>query len=364
MTIFVVLYIYLLIVATLSNAIKNLTRRRIFQVFSSAFGMWLVLTLRSPLCGIDLYNDAPGAVSYYSVFKDIQDYSFIDCFNFGLMMRSGMDVGWYIFNKIVSLFSLNFQILLAVTAFVQISLVSSIIYKYSSHIVLSFMVFFTMGIYLVSFSTLRQITALTITLYSFSYLMERKYIKYALLVGVATLVHFSAFLFFIMYPMSKFTLNRRRGLYALGLIIVSLPFLKVIFQTIATMLLGDLRSIDTDQGGAYTLFILYIIIYLMTLSLRADSIYNDYMRKLMLLAVAGQSLGVISTDHLTRVAFYFSVFFVLSIPQIIDKYIETKYRRVSILVLSVFLFSFFWYVSKDGYLRVVPYSFFWEINIV
>lgn len=180
---------------------------------------------------------------------------------------------------------------------------------------------------------------------------------------LASLFHFSALIFLALYPLSKLSFNKRVGLWSLAVIVLAIPFLRLIIQFITQVILGGLRSGDTDKGGAYTLFIAYIIIYLFTLSLKEDSRYNNFLKILMLLAVAGQSLGVISTEHLTRIAFYFSVFFILSIPQILDKYIEKRLSRVSILLLSLLLFAFFWYVSKDGYLNVVPYSFFWESNV-
>lgn len=364
MGVFFALFFYLLAIGLFSYNIKDRKKRRKFQTCFSGLGMWLVLAFRSPLCGVDLYDDTPGNVSYYSVFNDVQNYSLLECLDFGWMLRTGMDVGWIYYNKILSIFTSSFQMLLIVTSFVEIYLISRIIYKYSSHIILSFIVFFTMGLYLVSFSVLRQSIAFAITSFSFIYLYKRKYVIFSMLVVLAAFIHFSAIVFLVMYPLSKIKMTKRMGLWALVLIILAIPFLKIIVQTIVSVFLGGLRSAETDNGGAYTLLIIYVFIYMMTLFLRPDSMFNDYLRKFMLLAVAGQSLGAISTGHHTRIAFYFSIFFILTIPLILDKYIKIKYRKVSLLILSFFLFSFFYYVSKDGYLNVVPYSFFWEQSLL
>lgn len=362
MGVFVCLYIYILIIGAISYfAHFNTQKRRLFQTIACALGLWIVLALRSPYCGYDLVREN-GAVCYYSVFQDVKNYTVLDCLDVRLMLGTGMDIGWFIYNKILSLFTDSFQMLLAITSFIELFLISKVIYKFSSHVIFSFIIFFTMGIYLASFSTLRQTLALAITSYSFVCLFEKKYLKYTLLVILASLIHFSSFLFFIIYPLSKISINKINGLWALLFIFISIPFLGIILQVIAQSILGDLRSVESDKGGAYTLFVLYVFIYLLTLFSVKTTIYGNYLKLFMLLAVAGQSLGAISTGHLTRIAFFFSVFFILSLPQILDSRIEEKYRKLSILAISVLLFSFFVYVSKDGYLDVVPYSFFWESN--
>lgn len=364
MGIFFVLYFYLALVAVLSMMAKDKISRRKLQVAGSAFGMWLVLALRSPLCGVDLYNDTPGSVSYYYVFKNALESSFFDILNGELILRSGMDVGWVIYTKVVTLITSDFQVFLAITAFIELFFLSRVIYKHSTHIFISFLVFFSLGIYLASFSTLRQVLALSITAYSIDFLLDKKYLRFSLWVILATTLHLSAIVFFVMIPLSKLRLTNKVCISLLILLGLLLPFIKYIITAITQILFGGARfTVETDEGGAYTMFVVYVLIFLLSLMIKNTSPYKNILRGIYLMSAAGQSLGIISTTHLTRVAFYFSIFYVFAFPMLIDRLFDMKAKKVAEIILSFLLFGFFYITAKDGYLHVVPYFFVWESNV-
>lgn len=362
--IFVLLYFYLLGVAFYSYVQEDEIKRKRFQTIASAFGLWIVLALRSPLCGIDLYNDGADTVSYYYAFSGVQTRSLVELLDGEFAARCGMERAWIIYNKLVSACFSSFQFFLALTALIQIVLISKVIYRLSSHVTLSFMVFFALGIYLACFSTLRQTFAVSWTAYSFLYLIERRYVPFILLVVFSSFFHLSSLVFLLILPLMRMDFSFRKGIIALCGLFVLLPFLAVILNYLSLFLFaGNKYSAEADGGGAVTMFFVYVTLFLISYLIKEESHIINILRIVIFMAVVGQSLGYISSGHLTRIAYYFSLYFMILIPYILDSIVHPQLKRVSILVSTFLLFAFFYLISKGGYLNVVPYSFFWEANV-
>ena len=361
--IFIFLYIYLLGIALYSYTQEDDMKRKRFQTIASAFGLWLVLALRSPLCGIDLLGEGDDSINYYYVFSEVQNKSFVELLDGEFASGIGMERSWILYNKLVSAFFSSFQFFLALTALIQIVLISKVIYRLSSHVILSYMVFFSLGIYLACFSTLRQTFALSWTAFAFLFFIEKRYFPFIILVIFASFFHLSSLIFLLLLLLKKLKLTFRKGLIALGGLFVIMPFLAVILNFLSLYLFGGNKySPETDGGGAVTMFFVYVALFLLSYCIKEESHIVNLLRIVIFMAVAGQSLGYISSGHLTRIAFYFSVFFMILLPYILDSIIHPQLRRVSIILCTLLLFAFFYLTSKDGYLNVVPYSFFWETN--
>lgn len=365
MFIFCVLFIYLMFIAVFSYYQKDIQKRKLFQVLSSLFGLWLVLALRSPVCGVDLLQEDTGAkyYSYYSAFSDIQGRDLYDIIFGSWRLSTGMELGWLIYTKILVSFFPNFQFLLAVTAAIQLILIGQVFYKCSTHIVLSSIILFTFDVYLACFSTLRQTLALSITFYSFLYLLNKKYLKYALCVLLASTFHISALIFIVVWPLSYINLTFKKGVTCILLLLCLLPFLSEIVQIVTFLLFHGRFQNYQNQGGAITMFGVYIIIFLLLYMIKKKTRYTNLLRIMILLAVFGQSLGYISTGAMTRIGMYFSVFFTMAFPVLIDARIALKSQPVVIAIVSSLFFLFFYLTSKGGYLNVVPYHFFWETDL-
>lgn len=362
--IFVFLYIYLIGVAFYSYVQEDGLKRKRFQTIASAFGLWIVLALRSPLCGVDLYDESAGTVSYYYAFSGVQNRSLVELFDGEFAARCGMERAWIIYNKLVSVCFSSFQFFLALTALIQIVLISKVIYRLSSHVLLSFMVFFALGIYLACFSTLRQTFAVSWTAYSFLYLIKKKYILFTLLVVLSSFFHLSSLVFLLLLPLMRLNFSFRKGIIALGGLLVILPFLAIILNYVSLFLFaGNKYSAEEDGGGAVTMFFVYVALFLLSYLIKEKSNIVNLLRIVIFMAVVGQSLGYVSSGHLTRIAYYFSLYFMILIPYILDSIVHPQLKRISIVVCTFLLFTFFYLISKNGYLNVVPYSFFWEANV-
>jgi hypothetical protein len=96
MGIFVILFLYLLF---LKFVVKdaNKKNRLLFSVFAG-FGLWIVLALRSPYCGVDLLSGLDGSSNYHNMFVRACDYSLWEIIRGDLTFYSNMETGWLFFD--------------------------------------------------------------------------------------------------------------------------------------------------------------------------------------------------------------------------------------------------------------------------
>lgn len=353
MGIFFVLFIFMFIVYLCT--LKSGNKHRIVCVVMCVVGAWLVMALRSPWCGVDLYRGV-GQMSYFWVFEKVQDCDFLQVVE--LQYNTGQEVGWLCLNKIVSIISSDFQFFLAVIALFIVGMIGFVIYKYSSNVYLSLLVYYTFGLYHFFFSGLRQGIAVSLTFLSYYFLDKKKYLWYVLLVLLASTMHSSALVFFIAYPVSKINFTPKKSLLLLGGVLCLLPFLSSIVGALTSILFPNRYQHYESGGGAITMFIVYAFIFVISLGKQSE--YMEKLRGIILFAVIGQSLGIISSTSMTRIGFYFSVFFSLLIPELVNMYFGKNNRILGTFITSFIFIMFFYLTVKDGYLDVVPYYFFWE----
>lgn len=351
MEIFWLLYGWLLVVSILNR--QNTQRQRLTQTIMSGFGLWLVLALRSPSCGVDL-------AAYIRFFEQDFDRSFLDIF---LSRNEGLETGWLLYSKTVSLFTHDSQMLLAITAALTVWSVSWMIYKYASNITLAFIIYASFGLYYFSFSGIRQALALAITFYAAHFILEnRKLWVFGALVLLASAIHSSAIVFFVALIPLRFKMTRRRGALVLIATLCVLPFLRAIVQYITPILFENRYQHYEDEGGAIGLLSIYALLFISSLLISDDKDrrYNFY-RWMLLFSLAGQSLGLISTGAMTRIAFYFSIFYPLYIPEFLGRLkLKPEIKLFIKAGLIIGFIAFFYLTNKGGYLNVIPYHFFWE----
>lgn len=352
MGIFFLLFTYMFLVYLSTNRLTK--RNRLLCTFLCVLGAWLVMALRSPWCGVDLYRGA-GEVSYYWVFEKVKDYNLLDIY--ALQSRTSQEVGWVVYNKLVSLICSDFQFFLAFTALLIVGIVGFVIYIYSSNIYMSILVYCTFGLYHFCFSGLRQGLAISLTFLSYFFLERKKFFWFVIIVLLASTMHSSALIFLIAYPLSKINYSPQKSLLLLIGVFCLLPFLSPIVQVLTSVLFPGKYHYE-NEGGAITMFLVYTVIYILTLRLKSE--YSNKLRGVILFAVLGQSLGTISTTSMTRIGYYFTIFFALLIPELANSFFVKKNKIFGTFVISILFILFFYLTVKDGYLNVVPYYFFWE----
>lgn len=344
MEVFIWMYVLLIMIAVIGRFLYP-TSRRIFSSLACFTVLFLILALRAPWVG----NDLAAYVPYFQL---------------GATSARGFEAGYEFLNKAIFAITPETSWFLAIVAFISLFPIAILINRYSTSIVMSYIIFSGFIIYHFMFSGIRQGVALGVIALSFICLEKKMLIPFVLLVLLASLFHISSIVFFVVYPLCnwlKMTNKKYLIFSVLGLcIIIGLkPFL-----TWLVPLIFDegkyVGYLDHDAMPAYNLFILVFTIFVSTFFVKTPSTILSKYRMILFLAVMCQSLGFISQEA-TRIAYYFFLCIPLAIPEVLSELrIKKIGRNILGYSISAFMIFFFFYANAGGYLKVIPYSFLWE----
>lgn len=359
MTIFLALATYLIVVHI---AIPESDKMK--KSIWAASGFVLILALRSPFCGLDVTGTAGTILpnSYGGVFFNISHYSLWEIIQNSASVNSHMEVGWLLLTKFISFFTSSLQLFLVIIAILQFVPITYLIGKYSRNVVLSFFVFVCLGFYIHYFSGLRQFFAVSLLLLAFDALYCKRLIKFVIIVFFASTIHTSALIFLIMWPLSKLKLSVMTCVVVILVLLLSMPLYKdIVSGVLSAFFESRYDSYLDSEGSALTMFVVYSIFLLLSFLIKADSPLVQYLRVFILVGVVSQSLGILGTGAVTRIGFYFNIFFMLLLPEILEIF-ETRIEREIVFVAAIILLCTFFVFTNNSQnsLGVIPYQFFWE----
>ena len=364
MGVFWLLFIYMFLIASLFHNSGNSKNKRKMETIWIGLGPFLILALRSPTCGIDLINETGSGNGYYGNFSIIAKSSWSEIFT-PSFFNNNYEIGFLIYNKLVSYISDNPQFFLAFTAIICVGCVGYVIYKYSSNIFLSFIIYICLGQYIFSFSGLRQAIAISLSLLGLSFILERKNWHFFILLLLAISFHTTAIILFAAWPLCRKEMKTSTLIFLLLLVIVSIPAMKLLLSLVLSIIgLYSLEAIT--EGQSITMFLVYYTLLAISIIIKPNYKGNQYKDKLfciyrwmILFAVFGQSLGFIDSGYLTRIGYYFSIYFCLYLPELFYG-LNREFQKVIYPLIVLLFVAFFYLTTSDGYLDVVPYSFYWE----
>ena len=317
--------------------------------------VFLLFALRHPSMGVDL-GYFGHKMGYLQSFDILNTYSWNEI----LKLESWLNYerGYIVFNKLVGSLYNNRQFFLGVCAFISLFPIFLYIRKKSTLPFLSVVILMGLPIFLVQLSGLRQVIAIAITIFSMSFIEEKRKIPFILTVLFATLFHKSAIIFLVAYPMFYIRLNDIwKAVFTLFIPFVFL-FRKPLFETLSKMFKEDAAIQDT---GALTLFLVFtaVYIYLIILNKECDKNQNG-MINLFYLACLCQAFGGIYNIAM-RVGYYFMPYLMIAIPNTITKNKDKQeYQTNYVLVLLAFVAYGLYAIKTSTWEMAYPYYFFWE----
>lgn len=359
MAVFIFLALYLIVILI---AIPESDKKK--KSILASLGFVFVLALRSPFCGLDVTGatDAIMPGSYGGIFHNISNYSVWDIIRDPISSGGHMEIGWLLLTKFISFFSGNLQVYLAIIAILQFIPIAYIIGKYSKSVVLSYFIFACLGFYIHFFSGIRQMLALSIVLLAFDQLYRKKYAWYVFIVLLASSIHSSALFFLILWPLYKMRISFIASVIIILAIVVLMPFYQSFLSTVVDVLF-DSRYGDylEGEGSAFTMFIVYSFFLLLSFINKDKSPFLNYLRVTLIVGIAGQSLGVLNNGAITRIGYYFNVFLMLLLPEVVYTF-KKKSERNIVSLLAIVLLCVFFVLTTTPYNSsgVIPYSFFWN----
>lgn len=270
------------------------------------------------------------------------------------------EIGFIVYNKIVGSIVPNDRLLLIVTSAIIIFSVAKYIYKDSKIAWLSFFIFITFGFWGMTLNTLRQSIAIAILLPSIKYIINKQFVKFCLIVLIATLFHISAISFLIMYPLSKIKISK----FYVGLIFAGGIFIYLYAKNIISILL-DLFDYHQHydrigEGTGAGMLILLITILFVALLYRKSGLnkINNYDLYIHFLVVA-IFLNILALEFnlAGRAMQYFSIYTIILIPNIIYSINLKIDRLIGTFIVLIGSIYFYWIrlVTDTG--SIVPYEF-------
>lgn len=231
-----------------------------------------------------------------------------------------------IYRKLLSIISQDNQIYFAVSAFFLAITISIIIYRYSSNVYMSEIVYVSLFFYSLSLNVVRQFIAISFCLLAYKYLIERKCIKYFCIVIIAVLFHPSVIIMVPTYFMVNAAIFENTILEAIKVALFSFVGYIFIRFGLNNQYISYNDSVmtvgyGTENANIYGIIVPLIIIG--TIFLARNILYyekesNKYLINLAYVSLVYYVLSVTGSLIIQRMSLYFSIYTILSIPEIAE----------------------------------------------
>ncbi|MEK3796916.1 EpsG family protein [Peribacillus sp. FSL H8-0477] len=263
-------------------------------------------------------------------------------------IKTQKDIGFGIFQMILKQYSQDPQIMVFTAALFTNVLIIIVLYNYSRLFELSTYLYITGGIHLVSMNGIRQVLAAAIIFTATKYLLNGNFIKYALIVLLASTFHQSALLLLPIY----FIVRIKAWTKYTFLILSSAVLIVIGFNQFTTFLFAAIQDTqysdytNFNEGGASIIRVIVsgaplVVAYLGREKLRVVFPKSDYIVNMALL---GLVFMIISTEQwiFARVAIYFNLYQLILISWIIEVF-SKKDRKFVYYMILVLYFIFYYY---------------------
>lgn len=333
---------------------RIIIRKSEFNYFIIIIFMFVMIAFRAEEIGADTFV----YLRKFTAIFESKSYAEFGSF-------SSIEPLFYYLNKILAIITHVWRptIIIAEAVFVWVGYFKTI-KKYSIHPFLSLLAFISFGLFLSSLCLLRQTMAMSICVYSMKYVFEKKPLKFFLLVLVATLFHYTAMFFAIVYLVSaKMKATERNAIILIGLSLVgyqSVEFLQSFTSTLVERW-GTYENIETGAQGYISFLIFLLITILVFIEQRRIIKNSQYGAALINLNYIHMGLWMMRlvTRNAERLAYYFTIAPILLLPllfQAIEQHFGKKFAfffRTGVILSMMFLFIY--KVKKDA--SYYPYQF-------
>lgn len=257
---------------------------------------------------------------------------------------------------------------------VSLTCVYLIIDKYSVNPLLSWLVYYSMPLFFYeSLSTIRQGVALSLIVYAYKYLVERKIANFILFIFIASLFHGSAVAALLLLLVYMFPISRVVNFVLLiASFFIGSAFSRYIVEYISMyeFFSGFLVYINFDYSKPNSLWVLYYGLTLLNLLFykRLVSINPENSRLISVInfGIVIYNILIFEPVSAMRISAFYIIYFIFIIPSYVGVF-GVKYRRaVGNYIVAVFgiLMGVYLYIIIAGYqsglvdkISFIPYKF-------
>lgn len=289
------------------------------------------------------------------------------------LQNQRFETGFVIYNKFINSFTHNFQVMLIVNSLIIIGCLIFFIVKLKVNYPLALLVFLCLGNFANTMNLMRQGLAWAFTLVAFVFCVERKPVKYLVFVILASGMHATAWLFLIVYPLTKLRLTPKKVIlsFLLGALILEAfeSFFNIFSNySVEVSTFSNQVGINNTNGASNLILNIFIMGVIFVLSYRQFSLSNNSMTEVSNLvlksAIIMNLLGIIVTivafkfSQLFRIQMYFSSSEIILIPYLLNR-IKNSYLRALINVgVILLLITYFVAVQilRPDWSGIIPFQ--------
>lgn len=288
-------------------------------------------------------------IYYWDVYKNLDFVSAIHHDN---------DFGFGTVCWIISRFTDDYWIFRAVIYGVSFTIISIWIYKYSKNISVSFLLFLGFGHLKFDFTILRQVIAVSIFIWGFKFIIERKLLKYIIVIALAACFHKTVLFMIMLYPFGDKRIKNERAIVkiicllgAIGIVVAGGSLITIFYQR-------QDYSGYLVKGEGYNLLLFYIILFLVLKLFVNRILQNDILKTELNLMVPNICIQIVATTFslFTRMLFYTTPFTFILVPDILEE-LDVETRKTMVLILGVMLTLLFYVTYRNA--DIVPYITHW-----
>lgn len=318
------------------------------------------------VCGIILilfiglrskYLGSEDSLSYYNHMKRA-----LLCHSWDLFYNPGsIETGFQIFVYSLSKIFNSAQMLFVATAMIYVVSILYCIYKNSDNVVLSTVMYITLGLMQFHMQGMRQAIAMSICLIAFEFAKKKKILPFLLLVILASTFHRTSIIFAVTYFVAYLPYNW--GI----LISLAISAIFLFFNSDTIMILAN-DIFDTDyaqtiDSGGFVATAIYVIIIVMAMLFHRKALHKKddktqaTIMYITLIGFATYIMRYFGAGISERISFYFMFGQTLLLPNTINK-ISTEYKKAINIAAYVMCILLFLYRLRGS--DFVPYEFFWN----
>lgn len=334
-----------------------------YNIVMAVFFVWLLLLLvcRDETIGRDLPN-------YKTIFQEYTKGGL------SYVFHSWSECLFRLYNWMIYRITDNYQFYLAITAIVTILPIAFLYMQNKQHSYLMIVLFVNMSTFIMLFSGLRQSLAISVGVLAYDCVKNKKRIKFVLWSIIASLIHHSGFMVFLLCPLYYFRIKENRFIFFMSVVLIVLIFNRQIFALFLSAFMSISEKYDTEltTTSAYGSLILFVLFSIFSYVITDEKNCDDEtlgVRNYLLFSVIIQCFAPLHSLAM-RMNYYFIIF----IPYILSKCLTypkknmqsiAELGKVAICVFFTFLFVFSTYqsyVTGISTLDTIPYKTFWSFG--
>lgn len=284
--------------------------------------------------------------NYEIVYNRYMDFSMYEIIRF----QHGYEVLYIILNKVVYYTFNSYSFLVFLISCFVVFLNIRFIKKYSKNVFLSVLMFYTIGVYLLSFNLMRQSIAISVFLLSLDALIEKRFYKYIFYTLLASLFHLSAIFMIPMYTI----LNVKKRKHVLVVLLISLVAFIGLNNIVLLVQNYFYSYYSEDSYGMYgysfksvLLPVLLIILASFLRFLTSENSEQEHVYFNMLLMYLIFSLFGLKIMNVQRISFYFLSGSVILVPNLINKLPIKNERKTFTFILIIFLLAYLYFAFNN-----------------